>query len=103
MVGLLLGYIYLRLQSEQKRISKEKDNILILIAMILGKMITNPEEIYNYWRIVSAEDAKKVFAQLDDPDQIKYIECLKKQGKEWENFEAIRRTDRELESQQDSD
>ena len=51
---LILGALCLaygiHLRSEQSRISKEKDNILMLIAMILGKRVISPEEIFNEWQ-----------------------------------------------------
>lgn len=99
----ILGLVYAHhLQSERSRISQEKDNVLTLIAMILGKRVISPEEIYNEWQKckknesfkerkeeiesvfkirnspenVSLEDVKRGFKQLDEQSQEKYMKYL---------------------------
>jgi hypothetical protein len=109
----VLGLAYtICLRSERSRISKEKDNILMLIAMILGKRVISPEEIYNEWQKcdksesfeeqkeiesafkiksspenVSLEDVKRGFKQLDEASQEKYMKYLFERKKHNEEIE----------------
>jgi hypothetical protein len=46
-VGLIYFHI---LKLKRNNISTEKDNVITLIAMILGKRVISPEEIYDMWQ-----------------------------------------------------
>ena len=47
--GVGMIYVY-TLCSKRNNISNERDNVITLIAMILGKRVISPEEIYDMWQ-----------------------------------------------------